>query len=170
MTSNRETSPKDFETLPIIDRIINCKLIAPISNKLLEHKTVGPFFKKILDREIVTYIFFGVLTTIVGFSSFWLCRRFNISAASSNIIASALAILFAFIVNKHFVFLSKDWSLRKSLKELWQFTGGRIIVTAGETGLLFLLVDKMGLNDNICKIFTLIMVMIVNYIISKLIF
>ena len=162
--------PRDFETLPIIDKIISFKMIAPLINKILEHKTLGPIFKKMLDREIVTYLICGVLTTIVGFFSFWLSRQIGFSGALSNIVSSAVAILFAFIINKHFVFLSKDWSFKKTGRELWQFTGGRLIVMAGDTGLIFLLVDVLGLNDNICKLATLILVMITNYIISKMIF
>ena len=164
------SKPADLKTLPVIEKILNLKFIAPLAKLVLEHKLLGPIVKKMLDREIIAYLFFGFLTTIVGFSSFWFCRRFNLSALLSNIVSSVIAIIFAFIVNKHFVFLSKDWSLRNAARELWQFTGGRIVVMAAETGLLFLLVDFIGFNDNICKIITTVLVMITNYIISKLIF
>ena len=165
-----ESGRDDLNTLPVIEKLISLKLIAPLMSVILKNKALGPIVKKLLDREVVTYIFFGALTTVVGFSSFWLCRRFYMSAAVSNVISSVIAILFAFVVNKHFVFLSKDWAFRKTIREFWQFTGARLIVNAAETGLLYMLVDRMGLNDNICKVFTLILVMIANYIISKLIF
>ena len=160
----------DINTLPIIEKIIYCRLFAPLFEKIFEHKTLGPFFRKILDREIVVYIICGVLTTIVGYSSFWFCHRLGLLGVTSNIISSAIAIAFAFVVNKHFVFLSKDWSLKKTGMELWQFTGGRLIVSAGDTALIYLLVDILNLNAYICKLVTMILVMIINYIISKLIF
>jgi len=167
---NSKKGTADFSTLPIIEKVIYSKHAAPVTKKVLEHKTWGPVVKKALDREIVTYLFFGVLTTVVGFFSFEFCRRLHASAVVSNVVSSVVAIAFAFIVNKQFVFLSRDWSFRNTVRELWQFTGGRLIVMAGETGLLYLLVDRMGLHDSICKIFTLILVMIANYIISKFIF
>ena len=193
MAASNSTTTRDFETLPFIDRIISHKWILPLSEKILGHKTLGPVIKKILDRTIMTYLICGVLTTIVGIASFWFCQlcitllmlgvmpseaavieefkpKLGFIAAASNIISSAVAIVFAFIVNKHFVFLSKDWSLRKTAKEFWQFTGGRLIVMAGETGLLYLLVDKWGFNTFICKLFTMVLIVIVNYFISKLIF
>ncbi|MDR2650501.1 MAG: GtrA family protein [Clostridiales bacterium] len=173
MENNASSSDKnsgDLKTPPIVEHIINHRWLAPLFKKLLEHKKLGPVTKKILDREVLTYLICGALTTVVGFLSFWLCRRFSMSALASNIISSAAAIIFAFIVNKHFVFLSRDWSLRKTVREFWQFIGGRLIVTAGESGLLYLAVDIMGFNDNICKVFTMILVVIVNYFISKFIF
>jgi len=180
MSIEQGVKPKGFETLPIIDKIISCKLISPLIDRILGHKTLGPIFKKMLDREIVTYIICGVLTTIVGLSSsigfYYLLSLSsnafisNYSATISSAIAAGLAILFAFTVNKHFVFLSKDWSFRKSSKEFLQFVSGRLIVTAGEVGLMGLLVDILRYNFIICKIFTLVLVMIVNYIISKMIF
>jgi len=159
-----------LNTLPVIEKIIYLKPFAPFTEMLLRHKALGPVIKKALDREIVIYIFFGVVTTIVGFAAFWICRRFDLSATVSNVVSSVIAIAFAFVVNKHYVFLSKDWSFGNTVRELWQFTGGRLIVMAGQTGLLYLLVDRMKLNDNACWLITIILVMIANYIISKLIF
>jgi len=170
MTSDNAAKVNDFETLPIIEKIINCKLIAPLTKILLGHKILGPVLKKMLDREIVTYLICGVLTTFVGLFTFWFFRRLGFNAAVSNIISSELAIIFAFVINKHFVFLSKDWALLKTSREFMQFNGGRLVVMAGDTALIYLLVDVIGFNDIICKTFTLILVMIVNYIISKLIF
>ena len=164
-------NPRDFETLPIIDKILSNKRIAPVTDKILEHKTFGRIVKKMLDREIVTYLIAGVLTTIVGYLAFVACYMpLNTGAVVANIVSSVVAILFAFVINKHFVFLSKDWSLKKTIKEFLPFSSGRVAISAAETGLLFLLVDMMGLNGAICKVFTLALVMIVNYILSKWIF
>jgi len=171
MVIDGANNPRDFETLPIIDKILNNKRIAPVTDRILSHKTLGRFVKKMLDREIVTYLIAGVLTTIVGYFAFVaFYMPLNTGAVVANIASSAIAILFAFVINKHFVFLSKDWSLKKTIKEFIPFSGGRVAISAGETGLLFLLVDRMGFNGAICKVFTLILVMVVYYILSKLIF
>ena len=168
MKSERENG--DLNTLPVIEKIIGLKPVAPLTRKILEHKTLGPAVKKMLDREIITYIFFGALTTVVSFSLFTLCLFLNISIFWTNVISSVIAILFAFIVNKQFVFLSRDWSPRKTGGELWKFAGGRLAFMYAESWLLKLLVDGLGFNGLICKVFTLILVMIANYIISKFIF
>ena len=171
MVIDGANNPRDFETLPIIEKILSNKHVAPLTDKILSHKTIGRFVKKMLDREIVTYLIAGVLTTIVGYLAFVaFYMPLNTGAVVANLASSTIAILFAFVINKHYVFLSKDWSLKKTIKEFLPFSSGRVAISAAETGLLYLLVDLMGFNGAICKIFTLILVMVVNYILSKLIF
>jgi len=165
-----EIKPDDLDTLPIIEKIIYFKPVAPLAKKVLEDRKLGPAAKKFLSREVVTYLFFGVVTTILNFIAYSFLLYINISVFWTNIISSVIAILFAFVVNKHFVFLSKDWSPRKTGMELWQFAGGRVIIMLGESWLLKLLVDVWGFNGIICKIFTVTLVMIANYFISKFIF
>jgi len=159
-----------LNTLPFIEKLIYLKPFSPVTKKALESKVLGPVVKKALDREIVIYIFFGVVTTIVGFVLFRACLFIGFNNSASTAISAVIAIAFAFAVNKHYVFLSRDWSLKKTVNELWQFSGGRLIVSAGQTGLMYLMVDRLHYNGNLWWLITTILVMIVNYIISKLIF
>ena len=128
--------------------------------------------KKICTREIISYLICGVLTTLVGFGVYTLCvylklYAFNSETLLPQIISSVIAIIFAYIVNKIFVFESRSWSPPTLLREIVPFTVGRGLTFFMETGLLILLVDIMGLPNLICKPFTLVLVMITNYVISK---
>ena len=120
--------------------------------------------------DIVTYLFFGVLTTIVNYVIYLPCYNLlGLSAVVSNLIAWVIAVAFAYLTNKPFVFRSHDWSLKTVIPELTKFIGCRIGSGAAETLILFLAVDMMHWNGNIWKLVTQVMVVVMNYIGSKLI-
>lgn len=119
--------------------------------------------------DIVTYLIFGVLTTVVNYLVYLpLYNLLGIPAAVCNIIAWAFAVAFAFLTNKPFVFKSHDWSAKTVVPELSKFVGSRVATGAMETGIIFLAVDLMGWNGNIWKIVTSVLVVILNYLFSKL--
>ena len=63
--------------------------------------------------DMVSYLFFGVLTTVVNYLVYLpLYNLLGISAAVSNIIAWVAAVAFAYVTNKPFVFKSHDWSMK----------------------------------------------------------
>jgi putative flippase GtrA len=167
---SQTTTPFNDDVPQWVSSALTVKPLRPLTEKILAHKKLGPIAQKLLGREILTYLAAGVATTIFSFLMFELFIFTGIGIVATNVISSILAIIFAFAVNKHFVFLSRDWSIKRMAPELVKFSGGRLIVMFAETGLLYLLVDMWGLNETICKIFTLVMVVVVNYIISKLIF
>ena len=120
-------------------------------------------------KDIILYLFFGVLTTIVNYLIYFPCLNFlKFPAAASNLIAWAVAVIFAFLTNKPFVFQSNDWSVNTVLPELVKFTGTRVASGLLETGILFLTVDLLLWNGNIWKIITSVLVVVLNYIGSKL--
>ena len=120
-------------------------------------------------REILVYLVFGVLTTVVNYIVYLPCYNLlQISAAVSNVSAWAAAVTFAFLTNKPFVFQSRDWSAKTVVPELIKFLGTRIGSGAVETLSLLITVDMLGLNGNLWKIVTSVMVVILNYIGSKL--
>lgn len=119
--------------------------------------------------DIVSYLFFGVCTTIVNYLIYIPCYNFwGMSATVSNMIAWVVAVAFAYLTNKPFVFKSHDWSAKTVVPELTKFIGCRVGSGAAETLILFLAVDLLGWNGNIWKLLTQIMVVILNYIGSKL--
>lgn len=119
--------------------------------------------------DIVSYLFFGVCTTIVNYLIYIPCYNFfGMSATVSNIIAWVVAVAFAYLTNKPFVFRSYDWSAETVVPELTKFVGCRIGSGAAETLILFLTVDLIGWNGNVWKLLTQVMVVILNYIGSKL--
>ena len=119
--------------------------------------------------DILSYLFFGVCTTIVNYIIYLPCYNLlHLSATVSNILAWIVAVAFAYLTNKPFVFKSNDWSRQTVIPELTKFIGCRIGSGALETIILFLAVDMLGWNGNIWKLITQIMVVVLNYIGSKL--
>ena len=120
--------------------------------------------------DIFSYLIFGVLTTVVNYIVYLpLLNILQLSAALSNVIAWAAAVAFAYVTNKPFVFKSHDWSLRTVIPELSKFVSCRVASGAMETAIIFVAVDMLGWNGNIWKLVTSVMVVILNYVFSKLI-
>ena len=65
--------------------------------------------KKFLNRETVSYLVFGVLTTIVNYASYELCKWLGVHYTVSTVAAWVLAVAFAYITNKLYVFESKSF-------------------------------------------------------------
>lgn len=119
--------------------------------------------------NVVVYLVFGVLTTVVNYLVYLpLYNWMGISAAVSNIAAWVVAVTFAFLTNKPFVFQSHDWSRKTVLPELSKFVSCRVASGAMETAIIFLTVDLMQWNGNIWKLITSVLVVILNYFASKL--
>ena len=119
--------------------------------------------------DMVSYLFFGVLTTVVNYLVYLpLYNLLGISAAFSNIIAWVAAVAFAFVTNKPFVFKSHDWSMQTVLPELGKFVGCRAASGGLETALVFLTVDVCGWDGNLWKLIISVAGVILNYVSSKL--
>ena len=119
--------------------------------------------------ELLLYLLFGVLTTLTNFVIYLpLYNYCNFSAAVSNGIAWCAAVFVAFLTNKPLVFKSYDWSLKVVVPELVKFVGCRLFSGILETVMLWLTVDLLNFDGNIWKIVTSIVVIILNYIGSKL--
>ena len=128
-------------------------------------------FKEFISKylELVTYLVFGVLTTVVNYAVYLPCYNLlGLSAAVSNIIAWVVAVAFAYLTNKPWVFKSHDWSLKVVVPELSKFVACRVGSGVLETGMIFVFVDLMGFNGNVFKLITSVLVVVLNYIGSKL--
>ena len=121
-------------------------------------------------KEILMYLIFGVLTTVVNIVSYFLLARIlHIDTVVSTVIALILSILFAYITNKIFVFESKTNTAKELLKEIISFFGCRAFTGVLDVTFMYITVDVFNLNDMIMKIISNIVVIIVNYVFSKLI-
>ncbi len=119
--------------------------------------------------DVLTYLFFGGLTTVVNYLVYLPCYNlFHLSGAASNGIAWAVAVVFAFLTNKPFVFKSHDWSRNVVLPELAKFVGCRLGSGLMETAIIFITVDLLTWSGNWMKLITSILVVILNYFGSKL--
>ena len=120
-------------------------------------------------EEVISYLFFGGLTTLVNYIVYLPC--YNIlqwSGTLSNAVAWVVAVAFAFVTNKPFVFKSHDWSAKTLFPELTKFVSCRIGSGLLETAIIFVLVDCLNWNGNIIKLLTSVLVVILNYVASKL--
>lgn len=119
--------------------------------------------------DILSYLFFGVCTTIVNYLIYIPCYNFlGLSATVSNMLAWVVAVVFAYLTNKPFVFRSHDWSMQTVVPELTRFVGCRVGSGAMETLILLLTVDLLGRDGNLWKLVTQVLVVILNYVGSKL--
>ena len=137
------------------------------------------FFGKIIDkvftREIITYLIFGVLTTLVNWTVYAvLIRLMPGKITLCNALAWVPAILFAFFTNKFFVFQSKDKKVSTLFREFFIFVSSRILTGLMEMFLPALLVRAgfdarlFGTEGMAAKITVGIAVVILNYVFSKL--
>lgn len=119
--------------------------------------------------DVITYLIFGVLTTVVNYLVYLpVYNLLGLSAAVSNAIAWVVAVAFAYLTNKPFVFKSHDWSAKTVIPELTKFVSCRVASGLMETLILLVTVDILHWNGNIWKLVTSVLVVILNYFGSKL--
>ncbi len=128
--------------------------------------------KKLFQKyyDVLSYLFFGVLTTAVNYLVFLPCHNWlHLAATVSNVIAWVVAVAFAYLTNKPFVFKSHDWSAKTVVPELTKFVSCRIGSGLLETAILFVTVDWLAMDGNRWKLITSVLVVILNYVASKLV-
>ena len=128
--------------------------------------------KQLISRywEVLSYLIFGVLTTVVNYLVYLpVYNILGLSAALSNALAWVVAVAFAYLTNKPFVFKSHDWSAKTVIPELTKFVACRVGSGAAETLILLVTVDILRWDGNIWKLATSVLVVILNYIASKLV-
>ena len=115
------------------------------------------------------YLVFGALTTLVNIVIYSLLNyMFNISNATSNVIAWILGATFAYVTNKYFVFKSKVSTKIELLKEIAYFYGCRVLTLIIDEAIMIIAVDKWGWNALFMKILANIIVIILNFVFSKI--
>ena len=122
------------------------------------------------NKEVINYLIFGALTTVVSFISYYLFAKvLLIDEVISNALSWFFSVLFAYITNKLFVFESKTFEKKNLFKEIISFFLARILTGILCDVLIFaLLVKIFKINDIMSKLITQIIVIALNYILSKL--
>lgn len=119
-------------------------------------------------KELILYGICGALTTILDIGIFWVLANIaNLHYLAANAIAWILAITFSFLVNKYYVFESKSFAREIWVKEAAEFFGARGLSCVVDMGGMFLLVSILGINKNYAKLFINLVVIVINYILSK---
>ena len=120
-------------------------------------------------REGMRYLIFGALSTVINIVVFAICSKIvNLSTTVSNVIAWIIAVLCAYVTNKLWVFNSKNNGNKEFIREIISFYGARVVTLALETAFLWIVIDKIGFNEILMKIISNIIVIILNYIFSKI--
>lgn len=122
---------------------------------------------KLINKETISYLFFGVLTTLVNLVTYKVCSLF-LSYVTSTVIAWIISVLFAYITNKLFVFNSRNFEFKYLCKEFTAFVTARLLSGAFDLGFMVFAVELLHMDDFIAKILTNVVVVIVNYFASKL--
>jgi len=138
-------------------------------------KKVLSLYKKY--EEQINYLVVGGLTTIVGVGSKLLLlatvldQKNGLQLQIAEIISWVLAVAFAYVTNRIFVFKSKVKGKEK-VREIINFVKGRIGTQLLQMFIMWFFVTFLRLNSNMWVIiFTLVcqvMQIVLNYVISKL--
>ena len=122
-------------------------------------------------KEIINYTIFGILTTIINLTVYYALTNtiFNpnneIELQITNIISWIISVLFAYITNKLYVFNSKE---RNIAKEITTFFSSRILTLVLDSILMYIFISILHFNDQIMKLLITVIVIILNYILSKI--
>lgn len=120
-------------------------------------------------KEVINYLFFGGCTFLVSVISFYLFNKvLFLNEHVSNILSWILAVLFAYITNKAFVFESKTNTKEELLKEIASFFGARLFTLGVEELILLIFVNLLKFDAMLIKVFAQVIVILANYVLSKL--
>lgn len=119
-------------------------------------------------RHLLAYAFFGVCTTVVNVLSYYLCHTVaGMPNIPSTICAWFLAVFFAFITNKLYVFESKSFQGKDFFRELVAFYICRISTGLMDVGIMYGAVDLLSWNGTLWKAISNLLAIVLNYIASR---
>lgn len=123
-------------------------------------------------KEIINYLIFGVLTTLISLATYYALTFTVLNADKAlelqiaNVVSWITSVTFAYFTNRSFVFESKE---KLSLKEAFSFYMSRVSTLLLDMGLMYLLVTVLSFNDKLVKIIVQVVVIVLNYVLSKFI-
>ena len=123
-------------------------------------------------KEIINYLIFGVLTTVVSLVTYYICVYTFINPEDAvqlqiaNVISWIFGVAFAYVTNRRFVFESNE---KNKLKEASKFVTSRIVTLLMDMAIMFIGVTALKFNDKIMKLVSQVVVIIANYLLSKII-
>lgn len=163
---------------PLLHAGERMRALEPNAAEKPDHGYHTPFEKLVglFNHEIVSYVFFGLLTTVVAMGSFYLFSELlgkeRFLADKNYLVANALswvvAVLFAFVTNKLFVFSSRSWQAKVAGPEFVSFITARLFSLLVDMGLMFLFVSIISMHEMLAKFIVQIVIVIINYVFSKL--
>lgn len=122
-------------------------------------------------REQINYLIVGGLTTVLSLVTYWLCVSIFLNAEDplqlqvANVISWICAVTFAYFTNRRFVFFSQE---QNRIREAGKFFLSRLTTLAMEMAIMALGVSVLRINDKVVKLVAQIIIIIANYVLSKL--
>ena len=121
-------------------------------------------------KDYLYYCIFGILTTLVNILTYWLMAHpFGLRTVPSSVIAWIVAVSFAYITNRTWVFHSEAYGLVAIVREVIYFFLCRFTTGVMDWVFMFVTVDIMCWNDVWMKFIANLMVIVLNFVASKLI-
>lgn len=119
-------------------------------------------------KRIILYLIFGFFTSLVNIIIYLaLTKVFNLHYMASNIAAWIASVMFAYITNRLFVFVSQSKGLLCIIGECAAFFGCRLFSGLADTTIMYVMINLIHLNDMFVKIIANLIVIILNYVFSK---
>lgn len=144
-------------TEDIFDRIMNWPIL----------RFFRPFYKK--HKEALLYLLFGGLSFFLNLFLFKTIDTFTpLNALVNNVICWVVCVLFQFFTNRTWVFESKVENVSGFLRQLFDFVTGRLFTLVVEEVILAIFISWLGLNSMLVKLAAQVVVIVLNYVISKL--
>ena len=128
--------------------------------------------KKLLKKyqSFLAYVIFGVLTTLVNLVVYYICyNKAGMSNTLSNVLAWIMAVAFAYVTNKIWVFDSKSWRWKVLKREVTAFISCRLATGVLDIVIMYICVDVLGWHAMLMKVASNVLVILLNYIFSKLV-
>lgn len=120
-------------------------------------------------RELASYVFWGGMTTLVSFAAYGIATRaLGIGVVPATVASWIVAVLFAFVTNKLWVFASKSLAPLLVLRELVAFVASRLASGGIELFLMWFFADVLGVNDWLMKLVANVVAIVANYVFSKI--
>ena len=121
-------------------------------------------------RSFILYAVFGVFTTVVNLVVYHLCYyEAGMSNLLSNVFAWVMAVTFAYLTNKSWVFESKSWSWSVLRVEVPAFVSCRLATGIMDLAIMYISVDILGWHAMLMKFLSNVLVILLNYVFSKLV-
>ncbi len=152
-------------------------------NKIDQNEDIEDIFDKIMKlpglrrfwdsykkyKSVLLYLFFGGLTTLISIVTFSVCiRAYDLNEHIANTISWIAAVTFAFLTNRKWVFRAPTKGAKEFFIQARDFYGGRLVTYFIEEIIILIFVTILHLNEDLVKISAQFVVLVLNYVISKL--
>lgn len=120
-------------------------------------------------EEAINYLFWGFVAFLLSMVLFYIFANvMGIYEQIANVFSWVICVIFTYLTNRTFVFKSKVTGFQNISKEFTEFVTARVVTLVMENVILFITIDMLTINNMIAKFVGQFVVIVSNYILSKL--